>query len=57
MIPAIVRTMIPIAPAIEKVNSCGGVFVISATAFFATSRGCTFGFSGAAAPLNTVACT
>ena len=34
------------APAIEYANSLGGVFFISDTAFLATSRGCTLGFSG-----------
>src|ERR1700688_2341146 len=43
--------------AANKTNkSLGGVFLISATAFFATSRGCTFGFSGTPF-LNTAACT
>src|SRR5580658_2952367 len=45
------------AAAIETMNSCGGVFLISETAFFATSRGWTFGFSGASALLKTAACT
>src|SRR5271166_5166624 len=53
---ATMSTMIPMAPAIETMKSCGGVFLISATAFFATWRGCTFGFSGGAL-LNTAACT
>ena len=53
-IAATTSRMIPIAPVIETMNSLGGVFLISATAFFATSRGCTFGFSGVAF-LKTVA--
>src|SRR5579872_1056398 len=55
-IAATISKMMPTAPAIENIKSFGGVFLISATAFFATSRGCTLGFSGAAL-LNTVACT
>src|SRR5580693_424930 len=55
-IAATISTMMPMAPATESTKSCGGVFLISATAFFATSRGWIFGFSGAAL-LNTVACT
>src|SRR5580700_7366570 len=55
-IAATISTMMPMAPATENMKSCGGVFLISATAFFATSRGWIFGFSGAAL-LNTVACT
>src|SRR5580692_4908023 len=55
-IAATISTIMPMAPATENTKSCGGVFLISATAFFATSRGWIFGFSGAAW-LNTVACT
>src|SRR5208283_5106397 len=55
-IAATISTMIPMAAAIETMKSCGGAFLISATAFFATSRGCTLGFSGGA-PVKTVACT
>src|ERR1700733_6147365 len=55
-ITATISKMTPTAAATETMKSCGGVFLISATAFFATSRGCTFGFSGAAF-LNTAACT
>src|SRR5579863_1290153 len=55
-IAATISKMMPMAPATENTKSCGGVFLISATAFFATSRGWIFGFSGAVL-LNTVACT
>src|SRR5579871_3479584 len=55
-ITATISKIMPTAAATETIKSCGGVFLISATAFFATSRGCTFGFSGAAF-LNTAACT
>src|SRR5580704_6907940 len=55
-IAATISKIIAMAPAIETMKSFGGVFLISATAFFATSRGCTLGFSGGAL-LNTAACT
>src|SRR5262245_2825515 len=45
-IPTMTRRMTPTAPAIEYMKSLGGVFLISLTAFLATTRGCTFGFSG-----------
>ena len=45
IVPTISR-ITPKAAAIEYANSLGGVFLISVTAFRATSRGCTLGFSG-----------
>ncbi len=45
----------PTAPAIEYAKSLGGVFLISVTALRATSRGCTFGFSGCALLLHSAA--
>ena len=38
-IPRITSNTIPIAAATEYMTSFGGVFLISVTAFFATSRG------------------
>src|SRR5437870_5125670 len=56
VIAATISTIIPRALVIETMKSLGGVFFISVTAFLATSRGCTLGFSGGAL-LKTVACT
>src|SRR6266571_1530363 len=45
-IPTMTSRMMPRAAAIAYMKSLGGVFLISLTAFFATSRGGAFGFSG-----------